>query len=171
MEEELKKIREEIATVQRQIELLPEEKRPAYQARLEELRRTEADLLDRQQREDLKKIAAEIEKMKWTLGGDIDKLRGALGALAAEMREKVLPEDVARVKAMVGTLQMFHEGLLLPWTKEITEEITTRALWQGRIERGETELVHRVVGAYAIYESYHHLPTCQTWVKTIPRRD
>jgi len=120
-------------------------------------------------REQLKRLAGEIVRLEAEIGGSIDKLRGAVGVLATEVRERVRPEEVAKVHQMVSEMRAFHEGLLLPWRRQIADELETRRLWAGRIERGEAELVTRIEGKYSIYEDWHHLPTSEHWVKSTPR--
>jgi len=76
---------------------------------------------------------------------------------------------VGEIREMVQQMRAFHEGLLLPWRTQVAEEMEARRLWADRIKRGEAELVHRIEGKYAIYESYHHIPSCETWVRSTPK--
>jgi DNA-binding transcriptional MerR regulator len=167
-EEELKRVREEIARTQRQMALLPEEKQRPYATRLEELRRKEADLVEQIQREKLKRLAEEIEGLRRDIGLDLEEIRAHIATLAGRVEERLRPEEVAEIGRLVSDIRMFMTGLMLPWEREIREVRAETELWRERVEKGEAELVNRIEGKYAVYESYHHLPTCQTWVKSTP---
>jgi len=119
-------------------------------------------------REQLRKLAGEIEHLRKDLGIDLEEVRAHIATLTTRVEERIRPAEVEEIRRMVEEIRTFHEGLLLPWRREISEELETRALWAERIARGETELTNRIEGKYAIYESYHHLPTCETWVKSTP---
>lgn len=167
-DDELKNVIAEIVRVERLISLLPEAKQRPYETRLEELKRRRAELEEAETpRARLSRLAGEIERLRHTLGIDLEEIRAHIAALMARVEEKVLPEDVEQVRRMVGELRTFHEGLLLPWRRGISKELEERALWASRIAKGEAVLEARIEGAYAVYESYHHLPTSQRWVKTI----
>lgn len=120
-------------------------------------------------REELRRLADELGRMKEEIGGEVGRLAGAIGVLATEVRARVRPEEVEEIRRMVSEVRTFHEGLLLPWRREIAEEMETRRLWADRIALGECELEHRIEGKYAIYESYHHIPTSERWVWATPR--
>jgi len=120
-------------------------------------------------REQLRHLAGEVEHLRKDLGIDLEEIRAHIAALSERVEERLRPEEVAEIGRLVSDMSIFLRGLMLPWRREITEAQAERELWEGRIARGEAELINRIEGRYATYESYHHLASCQTWVKSIPR--
>ena len=119
-------------------------------------------------RERLTHLAGQVEALRHEMGIDLEEIRAHIVKLTERVEKRVSPEEVAEVGRMVADIQMFLSGLMLPWTKKITEARTEKELWRERIRRGETELVNEIMGKYAMYRSYHHLPSCQTYVETTP---
>jgi len=120
-------------------------------------------------REQLRHLAGEVEHLRHEMGIDLEEVRAHIATLTKTVEERIRPEEVEEIRRMVSELRTFHEALLLPWRRQISKELEERALWTDRIARGECELLNRIEGKYATYESYHHLPTCQHWVRTISR--
>lgn len=164
-EEDLKRIRDEADKTRRELALLPEGKQIPHQTRLAELERTEADILDKMKRAD---IIIEVEKLKAEMTGSVEKLQGFVGVLATEVKV-VAPERVDEIRHMVAEMGEVIQGLLMPFNRQINKEMADRILWHHRIARGEAVMEHRIEGKYAVYESYHHLPTCERWVRTRAR--
>jgi len=164
----LEELAKEITSLKRKIELLPPEHtlRRQYETKLAELQ-TQLEAEARQK--EISVLRGEMERLSTELKGEAARLAGYIGMLAAEVRATTTPEEIAALKAMVEEVREWHEGLIMPWKEKITRELATKKLWLDRIARGECELVSHVMGKYADYESYHHLPTCETWVRTIPR--
>jgi len=113
-------------------------------------------------------LAGEVEHLRHDFGIDLEEIRSHIAALTAKLEERISPEEVAEVGRMVTDMRLFLSGLMLPWRKEITGAREERDLWKRRIERGECELVNEIQGKYALYKSWHHLPSCDTWVETLP---
>jgi hypothetical protein len=119
-------------------------------------------------REQLRRLAGEVEHLRRDIGVDLEEIRAHIATLSARVEERLRPEEVAEIGRLVTDIQMFLSGLMLPWRKEIAEARKERELWEGRIARGEAELVNQIQGKYAIYRSWHNLSTCETWVETHP---
>lgn len=167
-EKELRRIREEIARVKRQIAILPEERRTPYETRLVELEWTEAELEGRAAKERLRHLAGEVERLRHEMGIDLEEIRAHIASLTERIEARISPEEVAEIGRMVADMQMFLSGLMLPWTRKITEAREEKELWKERIRRGECELVNEITGKYALYKSWHHLPSCESYVESIP---
>ena len=119
-------------------------------------------------REQLRRLAGEVEHLRRDVGLSLEEVRAHIATLSERVEERLRPEEVAEMGRLVSDIRMFMTGLMLPWEREIREASAEAELWRRRIERGEAELVNRIEGKYAIYESYHHIPTCETWVKSTP---
>jgi len=117
----------------------------------------------------LRHLAGEIEHLRHEFGIDLEEIRAHIGTLTERVEERIRPEEVEEIKRMVSEMRAFHEGLLLPWRRQISKELEERALWADRIARGECELVTRIQGKYAVYETWRHRPTGETWVRTTAR--
>ncbi len=168
---EVSKITEEIESLQRRISLLPEEHplRREAEARVKVLERELEEERQRVLRDQLKRLAGEVEHLRHEFGLDLEEIRSHIATLTERVEERIRPEEVRELGRMLGEIRAFHEGLLLPWRREISKELEEGRLWTDRIARGECELVSRIEGDYAIYESYLHLPTGESWVKTISK--
>ncbi|MBW2675733.1 MAG: hypothetical protein JRD89_20395, partial [Deltaproteobacteria bacterium] len=83
---------------------------------------------DDELREQLRRLASEMEKLRDEIGGEIGRLAGAIGGLAMEMRERIRVEEVGEIREMVQQMRAFHEGLLLPWRTQVAEEMEARRL-------------------------------------------
>jgi len=123
---------------------------------------------DEELRAELRRLGGEIEHLRHQFGLDLEEVRAHIATLTARVEERLRPEEVAEIARLVSDMQMFLSGLMLPWRREIIETREERELWRGRIERGEAELVNEIIGKYAMYRSYHHLPSCEIWVETTP---
>lgn len=119
-------------------------------------------------REQLRRLAGEVEHLRHDLGIDLEEIRSHIATLATRVEERIRPGEVAEIGQLVADMQMFLSGLMLPWRGEIEAAREEKELWRRRIQRGETELANEIVGKYAIYRSYHHLPSCETHVETSP---
>lgn len=161
---------DEIETLRRRISLLPESHPLRQEAitRLQALERQRAEERREELRGRLQRLAGEVEHLRHEFGIDLQEIRVHIVKLTEAVEKRVRPEEVAEVGRMVADMQMFLSGLMLPWQKKITEERSVRELWRDRIKMGEAELVNEILGKYALYRSYHHLPSCQTWVETTP---
>jgi len=165
-EEDLKRIREDLDRTRRELALLSEEKQIPHRTRLYELERAEADLLDKMKRAD---IIIEVEKLKSEMTGSVEKLQGVVGALSTEIKV-VAPQQIDDMRHLVAEIGEVVQGLLMPFHYRVKKEITERTLWYHRIARGEAVVERRIEGKYAVYETYHHLPTCERWVRTSARK-
>ena len=116
----------------------------------------------------IRHLAGEVEHLRHEFGIDFEELRAHIAAFTIKLEERISPEEVAEVGRMVTDMRLFLSGLMLPWQKEITGAREEKDLWKRRIERGECELVNEIQGKYAFYKSWHHLPSCETWVETLP---
>lgn len=123
---------------------------------------------DEELKAQLRHLGGEIEHLRHEFGVDLEEIRAHIATLTARVEERIRPEEVAEVGRMVADMQMFLSGLMLPWRRELEEAREEKELWKRRIERGEAELVNEITGRYALYKSWHHLPSCETWVETIP---
>jgi len=101
-----------------------------------------------------------IERME-RLEGEVGRLAGAIGVLAAELRERISPEAVAEMRTMVEELTRFHEMLIAPWRKVLEEELTERRLWERRVREGTATVMREIIGKDRIYKTFHYLPTCE----------
>lgn len=119
-------------------------------------------------RAELRRLAGEIEHLRHEFGIDLEEIRAHIGTLTERVEERLRPEEVAEIGRMVADMQLFLRGLMLPWREEIKKTREERELWRRRIEKGEAELVDEIIGKYAVYRSYHHLPSCETYVETSP---
>lgn len=162
---------EEIESLRRRISLLPEEHplRKEAEARIKVLERQLEEERQRELRRQLARLGGEVEHLRHEFGIDLEEIRSHIAALTERVEERVRPEEVRELGRMLSEIRSFHEGLLLPWRREISRELEEKRLWADRIARGDAELVSRIEGKYGIYESYHHLPTSERWVKTTPR--
>lgn len=123
---------------------------------------------DEKLRKELRRLAGEIEHLRHEFGVDLEEIRAHIATLTARVEERITPEEVAEVGRLVADMETFLRGLMLPWERQIRVARAEKALWRRRIERGEAELVNEIYGKYAVYRSYHHLPTCETYVESSP---
>lgn len=123
---------------------------------------------DEELKAELRRLGGEIEHLRHEFGVDLEEIRAHIATLTERVEERLRPEEVAEIGRLVADMQLFLRGLMLPWRKEIEKARGERELWRRRIERGEAELVDEVIGKYAVYKSYHHIPTSETWVETMP---
>lgn len=123
---------------------------------------------DEELRAELRRLGGEIEHLRHEFGIDLEEIRAHIGTLTERVEERLRPEEVAEIGRMVADMQLFLRGLMLPWREEIKKTREERELWRRRIEKGEAELVDEIIGKYAVYRSYHHLPSCETYVETSP---
>ena len=117
----------------------------------------------------LRHLAGEIEHLRHEFGIDLEEIRAHISTLTERVEERIRPEEVEEVRRMVDEMRALLEGLLLPFRRGISKELEERALWLDRISRGECELVTKIEGKYAVYETWRHRPTGETWVRTTAR--